>query len=130
MKKKVSLVVVQDPKGRILLLKRGPNDKWKPNQWALPGGHVNFFESHKKGAMRELFEETHIKAERMTLIEKKGKMMVWYVDSWRGKVDLQKASHGFEHSSYVWLYPEQIVSQPDVVSELRSWSPLMYLEKF
>ena len=130
MKKKVSLVVVQDVVGRILLLKRGHTAKWKPNQWALPGGHVNFFESHKKGALRELLEETNITAQDITPIEKKGKMVIWLVSSWKGKVDLQKASHGFEHSAYKWMYPEQIISYPGVVSELRSWSPLMYLENF
>ena len=130
MKKKVSLLVVQDKLGRILLLKRGSTDKWKPNQWALPGGHVNFFESHRAGAKRELLEETNLRARKMKEIDKQGKMKIWYVDSWSGSVDLRKASHGFEHSDFTWMYPEEIILNPLVVSELRTWSPLMYLEKF
>lgn len=45
-------------KGRVLLIER----KNKPLGWAIPGGFVNLYESMEEAGVRELFEETGIKA--------------------------------------------------------------------
>ena len=130
MGKRISLVVVQDCLGRILLLKRSATDEWMPGYWALPGGHVNFLESYKNAAKRELKEETNLIAKEMVLVDKKENHQIWLVYDWSGQVDLEKASHGFEHSAFTWMYPEEILSHPKVVPELKSWQRLMYLENF
>jgi len=101
-----------------------------PGYWALPGGHVNLLESYKKAAKRELKEETNLIVRKMALVDKRNKNQIWLVYDWSGQVDLQKASHGFEHSAFIWMYPEEIVLHPKVVPELKSWQHLMYLEKF
>jgi 8-oxo-dGTP pyrophosphatase MutT (NUDIX family) len=130
---KISLVVVQDQVGRILLLRRSATDRWMPNKLALPGGHVNFFESHENGAKRELKEETDLDTKRdLVLVDDQGKTKIWLYKhrSWEQKPSLHKASHGFEHSEMVWLFPERILGRDDVVPELKAWKKLMYLEKF
>lgn len=130
---KISLVVVQDQDGRILLLRRSKTDSWMPNKLALPGGHVNFFESHESGARRELKEETNLDIKRdLVLVDDQGKTKIWLYKYLSGeqKPSLQNASHGFEHSEMVWLYPEKIIMRDDVVPELKAWKKLMYLEKF
>ncbi|HSP82892.1 MAG TPA: NUDIX hydrolase [Gillisia sp.] len=48
---------------KVLLIKR-KNDPFK-NQWALPGGFLEDYETLEKGAQRELEEETGIKTDNM-----------------------------------------------------------------
>jgi len=54
---KVSLVAVSNPKGEILLLKRGM-DVHCPDVWSFPGGKVELDELPQDAAQRELEEET------------------------------------------------------------------------
>jgi 8-oxo-dGTP pyrophosphatase MutT (NUDIX family) len=125
--KRIGLVVVRDSLGRILLLKRSRTDKWKPLQWALPGGHIKFFESYPKGSLRELYEETNIKGQTPQLLQQKDGMTIWLVTHWKGEPNLKKASHGFEHERFAWCYPEDVLLNPKVVAELRNWDLLMTL---
>ena len=58
--------VVLDPKGRVLLIKRG-----RPpfeGQYALPGGFVDVGETVEDACRRELMEETGVKAGKLTLV--------------------------------------------------------------
>lgn len=48
----------------VLLIERG-NEPFK-NQWALPGGFINMDETLEEACKRELFEETGLKADKMT----------------------------------------------------------------
>ena len=57
----VDIILIND--NRILLIKRG-NDPFK-NIWALPGGFMDMDETLEHAAIRELEEETSIKAEKL-----------------------------------------------------------------
>ncbi|MBD5117384.1 MAG: NUDIX domain-containing protein [Ruminococcaceae bacterium] len=61
-------IAVIDNMGRILLTKRHP-DKPYPLYWECSGGSVVTGEMPIDGAVRELFEETGIKAEKEELTE-------------------------------------------------------------
>lgn len=61
-------IAVIDSMGRILLTKRHP-DKPYPLYWECSGGSVLAGEAPIDGAVRELFEETGIKAEKEDLTE-------------------------------------------------------------
>ena len=61
-------IVVNDTNGRILLTKRHP-DKPYPLFWECSGGSVLAGEEPIDGAVRELFEETGIKAEKEELAD-------------------------------------------------------------
>jgi ADP-ribose pyrophosphatase YjhB (NUDIX family) len=56
-------VVVADDNGRVLLIHRTDNDNW-----ALPGGAMDFGESLSDAAVRETLEETGIKVEITGLV--------------------------------------------------------------
>lgn len=64
----VSEIVVIDGKGHILLTKRHPK-KHYPLYWECSGGSVLSGELPIDGAVRELFEETGIRAEKEELAE-------------------------------------------------------------
>lgn len=53
--------------GRVLLVERG-KDPWK-GKWSLPGGGLEFGETVREGAARELAEETGIVADLVKLVD-------------------------------------------------------------
>lgn len=54
-------------KGNILLVKRkGPRGA---GQWALPGGYINYTETTRDAALRELLEETDVDLKKLESIE-------------------------------------------------------------
>ncbi len=59
-------VVLMDPEGHILVLRRGNDAPWKPGHWDLPGGYLEFGESPEEGANRELLEETGMSIGELT----------------------------------------------------------------
>lgn len=53
-----NVIVKKD--GKILFLKRASDKKIAPNQWCLPGGHIDAGESIQQAAARELEEEANL----------------------------------------------------------------------
>ena len=108
----VALVLVQDQEGRVLALRRSAQDQWMPGRWGLPGGHINKGESESEAAMRELEEETGLRAIALTPFaarRSKRKSERIYRVSLRhtsGDLSLEKATHGHEHSEYRWISPK------------------------
>jgi len=56
--RRVAVVFLVDPEGRILMQHRAPTAKVSPNQWALPGGKIEAGETPDEAARREVLEET------------------------------------------------------------------------
>jgi 8-oxo-dGTP diphosphatase len=54
----VALVLLVDPSGAVLLQHRDEHTPVSPNQWSLPGGHIEPGETPEEAARRELLEET------------------------------------------------------------------------
>ena len=59
-----SVVVVVDEQGRLLLQQR----KFPEGAWGIPGGLMELGESTEDVARRELFEETQLQVDELTLI--------------------------------------------------------------
>jgi 8-oxo-dGTP diphosphatase len=56
--RRVAVVFLVDPQGRILMQHRDANANVSPNQWALPGGKIEEGETPDEAARREVLEET------------------------------------------------------------------------
>ncbi|MEK7479613.1 MAG: NUDIX hydrolase [Patescibacteria group bacterium] len=55
--------------GRVLLIRRSPDEEPAPGSWGLPSGGVEFGESCKDAAARECFEETGILVRVQSVVE-------------------------------------------------------------
>lgn len=58
-----AFIWIFDREGRVLLTKRSPEKRAFPNLWAITGGAVQAGETSLHAALRELREETGIRAE-------------------------------------------------------------------
>ncbi|MEM0267815.1 MAG: NUDIX hydrolase [Candidatus Korarchaeum sp.] len=62
----VPCVVVFNREGKVLLLRRAKS-KRNGGRWEIPGGSLKYGESPRKGAIRELMEETGIKVSPLSV---------------------------------------------------------------
>lgn len=105
--KTVVKVILQDDKGRVLILKDSGS------QWDdLPGGHVQQGEDPVQGLIREVYEETGIRLEssevklyREQAIPKPhgGRMLLY-----KAKADPQRVKLSEEHSGAAWVKRGQL----------------------
>jgi 8-oxo-dGTP pyrophosphatase MutT (NUDIX family) len=107
-------VIVEDPQGRVLLLLRGPTAPWMPNRWNLPGGGIEPGESPHEAAMRELWEETNLRALALSPITQIDDLVVLYADHWTGRVRLADG----ENVRSAWV-PRQIAWTWDLIPPQR-----------
>jgi 8-oxo-dGTP pyrophosphatase MutT (NUDIX family) len=96
-------VVVEDARGRVLLLLRGPTDPWMPGRWNLPGGKIDPGESVHEAAMRETLEETSLHVYALSPLLRIGGLTVLHADDWEGRVRLADG----EHSRWAWVPRER-----------------------
>jgi 8-oxo-dGTP pyrophosphatase MutT (NUDIX family) len=107
-------VVVEDLRGRVLLLLRGSTDRWMPGRWNLPGGKIDPGESAYEAAVRETREETSLHVYALSPIAQIDGLVVFRADDWTGRVRLADG----EHARSVWV-PKEIAWTWDLIPRHR-----------
>ncbi len=97
--------IVED--GKLLLLKRRPNDVHKPGAWDIPGGRLEPGENPYSGLLRETKEETSLEIEIMMPLDvhhftrddgQRITLMIFLCRLKSGEVKLSE-----EHTEYKWM---------------------------
>jgi 8-oxo-dGTP pyrophosphatase MutT (NUDIX family) len=106
-----SITLVFDHEGRVLVLRRGPTDPWKPGHWNFPGGRADPEDaSAVHTAARELAEEAGICLPTSAFnwafsFRNPGLVNVFWVKL-PGRPQVR--SYDGEHDAYVWTFLQQI----------------------
>ena len=108
MKTYFAVTAVVKYKNKILILKKAPNDYNYPNKWSFCSGYVKEFESAEENALREISEETGLKAR----IIKKGKLFEvadkklgrsWIIMAFLCEAKSGKVKLDHENVDYCWI---------------------------
>jgi 8-oxo-dGTP pyrophosphatase MutT (NUDIX family) len=83
---RLSVVLLVDPHGRVLLMERDEHAPRAPNQWGMVGGHVEPGEDFEDAVHRELLEETGLSLPR-------GALRLWH----RGEFRYSDAEEPFDY---------------------------------
>ena len=98
--------------GQVLLIKRG-KDPGK-GLWSLPGGKIEHGETALEAAMRELFEETHVRADlahAMGPFEiKSGEAVIYAITCFAGHYVSGEAIASSDAAEVAWLYPQALAN--------------------
>jgi len=98
--------IVED--GKLLVLKRRPNDIQKPGIWEIPGGRLNLGENPFEGVKRETKEETGIDIDVLHPLNVKhfkrddGQTITLLIFLCKALTDNVKISE--EHSDFKWMH--------------------------
>ena len=98
---------------KILILERRSMESTFPNQYVVPGGHVDYGESFEEAAKRELFEETGIQCTEKENFRKIGKYKTDKVHIEYFDLDIHLNDHQIilddkEHSGYFLLTQDEL----------------------
>jgi len=120
-------VVVRNPQGQVLLLRRGPGAPWMPGKWNLPGGGKDPGETTEQAAIREAHEEAGIDLSHLsplTYLEmvtyEDGVAYFYLADMFE---DQHKPTLNWENDKLEWVDPLELLrdgpAQWDLIPGLR-----------
>ena len=107
--------IVQNPDGKILLLRKSMDDSIYPGKWSFCSGYVKEFEAGEDSVLREIQEETGLTG----AIIKRGKIVEiidevigrhWIVACFLCTVDSDDIKLCHENSEFRWVTPKEIHS--------------------
>ncbi|MEK6828090.1 MAG: NUDIX hydrolase [Nanoarchaeota archaeon] len=106
-------------KGKVLILKKSPKDWSYPNKWGFCSGYIKEFESAEDTVLREIEEETGLKA----MIIKKGKIFQkndknngksWLIMPFLCEVKSKNVKLDHENIEFRWINYKDIKKYPAV----------------
>lgn len=115
-------------KDKILILRKSLNDRNYPGKWGFCSGFVREFESAEDNVLREIKEETGLKAKILTkgkiveAVDNKNKK-VWMVMPFLCEVDSRDIKLCHENIDFRWIKPEEFKNYegvPGLEKDLKS----------
>lgn len=105
--------------GKILILKKAPNDWNYPNKWSFCSGYVKEFESAEDTVLREIREETGLKAKivkngRLFQKNDKTKGKSWVIMPFLCEVNSRNVKLDHENVEFKWVNHEEVSRYPAV----------------
>ena len=119
MKTYFTVAAVIKNKGSILILKKSDDDYNYPGKWSFCSGYVKEFESAEDSILREIKEETGLKAKiikngKILLIKDKIKKKNWIVMNFLCEAKSLQVNLDHENSEFKWINPKDIKKYPAV----------------
>ena len=113
MKTYFAVTAVVKHKNKILILKKSPEDWNFPNKWSFCSGYVKEFEPAEETALREIKEETGLKAKilqqgKLFHANDKKKGKTWIVMPFLCEVKSDNIVLDHENVEYRWISHEDI----------------------
>jgi 8-oxo-dGTP pyrophosphatase MutT (NUDIX family) len=102
---RISVILLVDPRGWVLLQERDEHAPLSPEKWGLVGGHVEDGEDPEPAAYRELEEETGVRLD--------GGLRLWHA----GPFQYAERDEPFDY--HVWAAPTTLADADIVVGEGR-----------
>ncbi len=118
----IQKALVKNSKGEILLLRRSETDRRRPKQWDFPGGILDAGETLEEGVLREVYEETGLKANHPTPFFAKTNLETWTTQDdtedsanavriyYFATIEEGEVTISFEHSEYCWTSLENALN--------------------
>jgi 8-oxo-dGTP pyrophosphatase MutT (NUDIX family)/diadenosine tetraphosphate (Ap4A) HIT family hydrolase len=125
-------ILVVDGLGNVLLLK----SRKEFNHWVVPGGHIEYGESYKSCAKRELLEETGLNLDKITYLQMQESLtkrldvrsdsvsnrhFIFINCLARTSYIAPKVSLDDDKTDFVWINPNKALSQLDVNSSTQNF---------
>lgn len=124
-----SRIIVQN-NNKYLLLKIPEKHTLYGGRWQLPGGKLDQKETAKKGAIRELLEETGIEKEELEKLKMITNSTSFETHIFVTDVDTEKINLSGEHTDYQWLtYEELRGKKEEEISHYDSFQELLVFAK-
>lgn len=118
--------VLHPDEARVLLLRRAAADTYRPGDWDIPGGNVEWGELHGAALAREVFEETGLLIEEfkplrvVSSVDLNGTYVLHIVYTCRAEVSEVVLSR--EHQSYRWLDRAELEHEVTNRSKYMAWA--------
>ncbi|HCC08071.1 MAG TPA: NUDIX hydrolase [Clostridiales bacterium] len=115
---RVSVSIIIEHKGKVLLAKRSENTEIRPGKWEVPAGKVKYSEIPVEALIREAKEETNLDVELIKEVEVRAVKLeseieevyrliyTYLVRPKDGDISSLKMSN--EHTEYAWVDKESL----------------------
>ncbi|HLG24471.1 MAG TPA: NUDIX hydrolase [Candidatus Nanoarchaeia archaeon] len=106
-------------KDKILVLKKAPDDYNYPNKWGFCSGFIKEFEAAEDTVIREIREETGLKAKitkkaNIFQIADKKLKKIWTVQCFLCTPSSDKVRLCHENTEFRWIEPKELKNYPGV----------------